>query len=164
MGAAAATGLWLSRAAEDEYLANAALLATAVAAGLVAAALVLRRPVAIPFALAILAAPYVAMLAFEVDALDERAPVLAGALFATSELAYWSLELRGTLADEPGTYLRRVSLLALLVVGTVVSGTAILALVSSIGARGTAVDVAGAAAALAAVALVALAASRRPVR
>lgn len=163
MGAAAVTGLWLSRAAEDDYLSNATLLATAVACSLVAAALALRRPVAIPFALAILVAPYVAMLAFEVDALDERAPVLAGALLATSELAYWSLELRGTLADEPGTYLRRVSLLALLVLGTVVGGTAVLALVSGVGARGTAVDVAGAVAALGAVALLALAASRRDV-
>jgi hypothetical protein len=132
-----------------------------LAAALVAGALVLRRPLAIPFALALLVAPYVAMLAFEAEALDERAPVLAGALFATAELAYWSLELRGTLADEPGTYLRRVSLLALLALGTVVGGTAMLALVSGVGARGTAVDVAGAAAALGLVGVVALAAARR---
>jgi hypothetical protein len=161
VGAAAATGLWLSRAAEDDYLASATLLATGVACSLVAAALVLRRPVTIPFALAVLVAPYVAMLAFEVDALDERAPVLAGALLATSELAYWSLELRAPLADEPGTYLRRISLLALLVLGTVVGGTAILALVAGVGARGTAIDVAGAVAALGAVALLVVVASRR---
>lgn len=147
--------------ADDEYLSSATLLATAVAAALVAGALLLRRPVAIPVALALLAAPYVALLAFELEALDARAPVLAGALLATAELAYWSLELRGTLADEPGTYLRRVSLLALLVGGTVVAGTAILALVSGVGARGAAVDLAGAAAALGALALLALAASRR---
>lgn len=147
--------------ADDEYLSSATLLAAAVAAALVAGALLLRRPVAIPVALALLAAPYVALLAFELEALDARAPVLAGALLATAELAYWSLELRGTLADEPGTYLRRVSLLALLVGGTVVAGTAILALVSGVGARGAAVDLAGAVAALGALALLALAASRR---
>lgn len=132
-----------------------------MAAALLVAGLVLRRTVAIPVALALLAAPYVVVLAFEVDALDERAPVVAAALLAVAELAYWSLELRGTLADEPGTYLRRASLLALLVVGTVLGGTAILALVAQVGARGAAVDAAGAAAALGALALLAVAASRR---
>jgi hypothetical protein len=147
--------------AEDDYLSGAALLAAGLAAALLAAALVLRLPVAIPAALILLGAPYVAVLGFEVDALDERAPIVAAALLVVAELAYWSLELRGTLADEPGTYLRRLSLLALVVVGTIVGGTAILALVAEVGTRGTAVDVAGAAAALGALALLAVAASRR---
>jgi hypothetical protein len=154
--------VWLSTVAEDAYLENATLVASAVAAAVLAGALVLRRPLAIPFALAVLAAPYVALLGFEADALDARAPVLAAALFAVAELAYWSLELRGSLADEPGTYLRRLSLLAALVVVSLVGGTAILALVAEVGTRGTALDVAGAAAALGAVALLALAAARRP--
>ncbi len=121
----------------------------------------MRQPLAIPVALVALAAPYVAVLGFEQESLDARAPVVAALLFAIAELAYWSLELRGALADEPGTYLRRISLLSLLVLGTIVGGSAILALVAEVGTRGTAVDIIGAAAALGAVALLAVAASRR---
>jgi hypothetical protein len=128
---------------------------------LLLAALALRQPVAIPFSLALLAGPYVAVLGFEQESLDARAPVVAGLLYAVAELAYWSLELRGALAEEPGTYLRRVSLLSLLVLATVVGGTAILALVAEVAAGGTAVDVLGAAAALGALALLAFAAPRR---
>ena len=79
----------------------------------------LRRPIAIPAAIIVLAAPYVAGLGFEIDGLDTRAPLIAALLLAVAELAYWSLELRGTLSDEPGTYLRRVALLAGLTVGTI---------------------------------------------
>jgi hypothetical protein len=103
------------------------------------------------------------VLGFEADSLDSRAPVVAALLVVVAELAYWSLELRATLAEEPGTYLRRISLLSLVVLGTVVAGSAILALVGEIEARGTAVDLVGAAAALGAVALLAAAAARRSV-
>lgn len=121
----------------------------------------MRRPAAIPVALALLATPYVAVLAFEQESLDARAPVAAALLFLVAELAYWSLDVRGPLADEPGTYLRRVSLLALLVLGTIVGGSAILALVAEVRAVGTAFDVLGAVAALGALALLAFAARRR---
>jgi hypothetical protein len=136
-------------------------VATGLAAALLVAGLVLRWPLVIPVTVALLAAPYTAVLAFEQDSLDARAPVLAAVLFSLAELAYWSLERRGTLADEPGTQLRRVSLLATLVGATVVGGTGILALVAETGARGPAVDLLGAAAALGALALLALAAARR---
>ncbi len=128
---------------------------------MLAAGLVLRRPVVIPAAVCVLAAPYVAALGFEIDGLDTRAPLLAGLLFVTAELAYWSLELRGALADEPGTYLRRVALLAGLAVGAIAAGTVVLAVVEGVAARGTAVDIAGALAAVGAVALLMLAASKR---
>ena len=110
---AAGTGLWLAAIAEDGYLVRATLLAAFVAAAVLAGGLVLRRPIVIPGAVLVLAAPYVAALGFEIDGIDTRAPLLAALLFVVAELAYWSLELRGTLADEPGTYLRRVALLAL---------------------------------------------------
>lgn len=143
---------------------RATLLATGIASAVLAGAIVLRAPVAIPGALGVLAAPYVALVAFETEALDSRAPIVAALLFVIAELAYWSLELRGALADEAGTYLRRLSVLAVLALATVIGGTAVLALVAAVGARGTGVDVVGAAAALVAVALLALAASRRDVR
>ena len=112
VAAAAGTGLWLAAIAEDGYLVRATLVATLAAAVLLAGGLVLRWPVAIPAAVCVLATPYVAALGFELDGLDTRAPLIAALLFVVAELAYWSLELRGTLADEPGTYLRRVALLA----------------------------------------------------
>lgn len=155
----------MSVIAVDGYLVRATLLATVIAAGLLGGALVLQQPVAIPGAVVMLAAPYVALVAFETESLDARAPLVAALLFAIAELAYWSLELRGTLADEAGTYLRRLSVLAVLALATVIGGTAVLALAAAVGARGTGVDVVGAAAALLAVALLALAAaSRRDVR
>jgi hypothetical protein len=137
------------------------VLAAVVASAALAAGLVLRRPIAIPAAIFVLAAPYVAALGFELDGIDTRAPLLAALLFTVAELAYWSLELRGTLADEPGTYLRRVALLAGLAVGTIAAGTVVLAVVEAVGVRGAAIDLAGAVAAVGAVALLSLAAARR---
>ena len=121
----------------------------------------LERAAPIPLAIVLLVVPYVAALVFETDGLDVHAPVLAALLFVTAELAYWSLELRGSLADEPGTYLRRIALLAALLVVTLAVGTGLLVLVEVVTAGGPALDVLGAAAAVGAIALLVLAASRR---
>jgi hypothetical protein len=123
-------------------------------------ALVLRFPPAVPLAVALLGAEYVALLGFEGGGIDVRAPLVAAALFAVAELAYWSLELRDAVTAEPGTHLRRVALLAGLSLAVVALGTALLALVEAVSARGPALDVLGAAAAVGAVALLALAARR----
>ena len=120
-----------------------------------------RRSFPIPLAVLALVLPYVAILTLEIESLDIRAPLLAALLFGATELAYWSLELRGALTDEPGMYLRRVALVAALVVATFAGGTAVLALVEGFGARGASVDALGAVAALAAVALLALAIAAR---
>ncbi len=156
----ACTGAWFTAIAEDGYLVRANLVATIVALFVLAAGLALRLPVSVPAAIAVLGAEYVAILGFEADALDTRAPVVAGALLAVAELAYWSLELRGPIVDEAGTYLRRIALLATLVVSVVGVGAIMLALVEVVDAGGIAVDVLGAAAAFAALGLVALAARR----
>jgi hypothetical protein len=158
---AVATGLWLAAIAEDGYLVRATLLAAFVAAGVLAGGLALRRPIVIPGAICLLAAPYVAALGFEIEGIDTRAPLLAALLFVVAELAYWSLELRGTLTDEPGTYLRRVALLASLALVTIAAGTLVLVVVERVAARGLAIDLLGAAAAVGAIALLALAAVRR---
>ena len=81
-------------------------------------------------------------------------------LLAVAELAYWSLELRGPVVDESGTYLRRIALLATLVLGVVGLGAIMLTLVEIVEAGGIAVDILGAAAALGALALLAAAARR----
>ena len=156
----ASVGAWLAVISDDGYLARANVLATVVALGVLAAGLVLSLPVTVPVAIALLGAEYVAILGFEADSLDTRAPLVAGALLAVAELAYWSLELRALVVDEAGTYLRRIALLATLVLGAVGIGAVVLALVEAFAAGGVAVDILGAAAALGALALLALSARR----
>lgn len=111
-----------------------------------------------PIAVALLGAEYVALLGLEGEALDARAPLVAAGLLAVAELGYWSLELRGGIDDEPGTYLRRVALLAGLLLGVAVLGVVLLALVAAVETEGPAVDVVGAIAAVGALTLLALAA------
>jgi len=156
----AGAGAWFAVLAEDGYLARANVLVTVVALVVLAAGLVLSLPVAIPAAVALLGAEYVAILGFESDTIDTRAPLVAGALLAVAELGYWSLELRVPVVDEAGTYVRRIALLATLLLGVVGLGAVVLTLVEVVEAGGIAVDIAGAAAALGALALLALAARR----
>ena len=160
---AAGTGAWFGAIADNEHLVRATLVASIVALIVLAGGLVLRLPVSIPLAIALLGAEYVAILGFEADTLDTQVPLVAGALLAIAELAYWSLELRGAVVDEAGTYLRRIALLATLVVGVIGVGAIMLTLVEVVAAGGIAVDILGAAAAFGALGLVALAA-RRTVR
>lgn len=158
MVAAAGTGAWLAVAAEGGALTRASSAAAGAAVVLLAAGLALRIAGAIPIAVALLGAEYVALLGFEGGALDARAPLVAGALLATAELGYWSLELRGPVADEAGTYLRRIALLAALLLGAMGAGVVLLLVVEAVSVGGAAVDLLGALAAVAALALVALAA------
>jgi hypothetical protein len=137
------------------------LFGTLVSAACLATAVLVRRPFPIPLAVLALVLPYIAILTLEIESLDSRSALLAALMLGATELAYWSLELRGALMDEPGTYLRRVALIAGLVVGTFAGGTAVLALVEGFSTRGPAVDALGAAAAIAAVALLLLAAAAR---
>ncbi len=134
--------------------ATAAIAATAV----LAAGLAVRIALAIPVAVALVGAEYVTLLGFEGEGLDTRAPLVAAALLAVAELGYWSLELNGPVADEPGTYLRHLALLAALLLAVIGLGIPLLALVESVSTGGAAVDLLGAVAAVGALALVALAA------
>jgi hypothetical protein len=109
---------------------------------------------------ALLGAGYVMLLGIEGEALDGRAPFVAAALLAVAELGYWSLELRAAVSDEPGTYLRRLGLLAATLAAVTTIGVGLLALVERVEAGGAAIDVLGAIAAVGAVALLALAARR----
>jgi hypothetical protein len=153
-------GGWLALAADAGVLVRANAAAGATASLLLAGALVLRFAPAVPAAVAILGAEYAALLGFEGEALDTRAPVVAAALLGVAELGYWSVEVRRPVADEAGTSLRRLALLALLLVGVLALGMALLAIVEAVSAGGAAVDLLGAAAAIGAVALLALAARR----
>lgn len=147
--------------AEEAYLARWTLFATLVAVSCLATAVLARRPFPIPLAVLALALPYTAIVTLEIEELDSRAALVAALLFGSTELAYWSLELRGALTDEPGTYLRRVALVAGLMLGVFAGGTAVLALVEGFTARGPTIDAIGVAAALVVVGLLALAAAAR---
>lgn len=147
-------------AAESGPLARANAAGAACAAAALAAGLVLRLAPAVPVAVALLAAGYAALLGLEGETLDARAPLVAAALLATSELAYWSLELRPGLTDEAGASLRRLSLLAGLALAVVTLGTGLLALAEGVAASGSTLVLLGAAAAVGAVGLLALAARR----
>ena len=156
----AGTGAWLAVLTEHGYLTRANIVVSVVALTVLAAGLALNLALAIPLAVALLGGEYVAILGFEADVLDTRAPLVAGALLAVAELSYWSLELRTPVVDEAGTYLRRIALLATLVVGVVGLGAVMLTLVEVVGAGGVALDILGAIAALGALAVLALAARR----
>jgi hypothetical protein len=146
--------------AEHEYVVNANVAVGVLALVMLAAGLALNVAAVIPVAIALLGAEYVVILGFEADALDTQAPLVAGALLAVAELAYWSLELRASVVDEPGTYLRRIAVLSAIVLGVVATGIGALALVEVVSAGGVAIDVLGAAAAIGALALLAHAARR----
>jgi hypothetical protein len=153
-------GAWLALAADEGILPRANATAGATAGALLAAGLAVRVALVVPLAIVLLGAGYVALLGFETDSLDVRAPLVAAALYAIAELAYWSLELRGAVADERGTYLRRLALLAGSLAGVTLLGVGLLALVETVEAGGAALDLVGAAAAIGTLVLLALAARR----
>jgi hypothetical protein len=156
----AGTATWFAVLTEHGYLTRVNIVVSVMALVLLAAGLVLGIALVIPLAIALLGAEYVAILAFEADVLDTQAPLAGGALLAVAELAYWSLELRTPVDDEAGTYLRRIALLASLVLGVVGIGAVMLTLVEVVVADGVAVDILGVVAALGALALLARAAQR----
>ncbi len=136
--------------------ATAGVLAVLVLAG----GLLLRIPASVPTAIVLVGIEYAATLAVEDSALDARAPVYAAALFAAAELGYWSLELRDAVADEAGSYLRRLGLLAGLTLGALALGQLLLALVDVSERGGIAIEAVGVVAAVTALAIVALSARR----
>ena len=156
---AATLGAWLAFSVEDA-LRSATLLLVGPGLVALAAALLLRRPVGIPVAILLLGAAYAMRLLAEEDTLDQRATLVAAALYAVAELSYWSLELRDTVVEEPGAYLRRVGLLAGMTVGALALGLALLSLVALLETGGVAAEAVGVTAAVATLALLALASRR----
>lgn len=154
---AGGTGGSLALAAEDDLLTRGSTIAAVTAVVLLAAGLAFRFAPAIPVAVSFLGAEYAGLLAIEADTLDARAPLVAAALLLAAELGYWSLELHGPVADEAGTYVRRIALLATSLLGVLALSAALMAVVDVLAASGPAVEVLGAAAAVGALALIALA-------
>lgn len=112
----------------------------------------------LPWPLVLLGAAYV--LSLGDGPVDQWAPVYAGALLATAELAYWSLELRGRAAGVEQLTERRGGLIAALAIGATAVGGLVLAATALRLGSGIVLDSAGVVAAVVAVFVIAAAASR----
>jgi hypothetical protein len=117
----------------------------------------------VPASIVLIGGEYALVLSVDDSSLDTRAAVVAAGLLVTAELAYWSLELRAEITDEPGSYARRLSVLALLGLGALTLSGLLVAAVDLAGREGLAVEIAGATAAFAAVVLLWSLARRPPV-
>jgi hypothetical protein len=95
-------------------------------------------------------------------AVDEWAPVYAGAFLAVAELAYWSVELRGRAQDAERLTERRIALITMLALVAVGAGGLVLAATSLPIGSGIGTDTLGVVAAVVALAIVA--ALARPAR
>jgi hypothetical protein len=115
----------------------------------------------IPVSLVFLGAAYAIHLGVDNASLDVKAPLFGAGLFLTAELAYWSLEERDRIRGEPGDALRRLGVVAILVLVALGSGGVLLAAADLTRTRGLAIDLIGAAAAAAALFVVVMIA-RRP--
>lgn len=134
-----------------------ALAAAAVV--LLGAGLALRRAGAVPWALLLAAAAYLAGRAGS-SAVDGRAALVGVLLLVAAELAIWSCEEHPRIRPERDVVTRRLALLAALVAAAVVVDVLLLAASGLVASRGTAVAIVGTAAAVVALA-VALRLSRR---
>jgi hypothetical protein len=120
-------------------------------------------PGSIAWALVLLGAEYAASLALANGdgAVDAGAPLYAAGLLVVAELAFWSLELRGTAREDAESLRRRLAALSSLAVAAL-GLAAVVALVTELpGGGGVLWDAVGVAAAVAALAIVARLA-RRP--
>ncbi len=150
MIAAATAGLIAARASEQLAIGAAALGAGGVVA--LGVGLILRTPVLVAPAAALLGGAYALSLAVDGEAPDRQAPLVGVALLLVCELGFWAHELQTTSPDEPGSRSRHVAWLALLAAGALLPGFALLALADLLRFEGIAVEVLGAAAAAAAIA------------
>jgi hypothetical protein len=101
----------------------------------------------VPAAIVLLGGEYALVLSIGDVSLETRAAVVAAGLLVVAELAFWSLELRAEITDEPGSYARRLAVLALLALGALALAGALLAVVDLEGRGGLAIELAGAVAA-----------------
>jgi hypothetical protein len=127
---------------------DGAYVAGGLAVLVLAVGLILRMSTTVPAAIVLLGGEYALTLSVEDSSLDARAAVVAAGLLMVAELAFWSLELRGEITDEPGSYARRMAVLALLALGALAFAGALIAVVDVAGRGGLGIELAGAVAAL----------------
>ena len=91
-----------------------------------AVALVGRWADVVPWAVALLGGQYAASLLLRDGDIDPLAPLYAGSLLVTAEVAYWALEAKSALGGR-SLVLRRLAALLLVAFGTAAVGAALLA-------------------------------------
>ena len=125
------------------------------------AGLVLGWSPLVPLSLVLLGGMYAGQLRVDGVTLDGSASAVAAGLLVTAELGYWSLEEREEVDAEPGQVLRRLVVVGLLGIASLLVAEALLVLADLVRASGLALDVAGAVAAAAALVGIALLARSR---
>lgn len=130
------------------------------AAGLLLVSLALagRWPSLLPLGLAGVGAAYAAYLSLRSGTIDPWAPVVAAALFAAAEFAYWSIERQEGRAER-AVLVRRVALIGAGALGTAILGSVLL-LAAGGGSSGLALEAVGVVAAIALLAVIAFLAAR----
>jgi hypothetical protein len=125
----------------------------AVGVGLVAASILLGRPVLVAWSVALLGAEYATWLALDGGATNTRAPLVAAGLVLVAELGY---EAQTPPAGEvdPEVLLRRLVLLAGLALGAIALGAFVLGIASVPLSGGVALTAIGATAAVLALVVV----------
>ncbi len=118
--------------------------------------LVVGQPQPIAGSIALLGAAYALVLVIDAPPLDDRAAVVGGLLLALGELGYLSVEARSGVGEEPGSATGRVAFVAILTLGAVAVGGAMLALVDLLRTGGLAIEAIGVVAAAGAVGLLVL--------
>lgn len=130
------------------------------AAGLLLVALALagRWPSLLPLGLAGVGAAYAVYLSLRSGTIDPRAPVVAAALFAAAEFAYWSIERQEGRAER-AVLVRRLALVGAGALGTAILGSVLL-LAAGGGSGGLALEAIGVVAAVLLLAVIAFLAAR----
>jgi hypothetical protein len=123
-----------------------------------ALALAGRWPSLLPWGLVGVGAGYTVFLGLRSGSVDARAPVVAAALFAAAELAFWSVEPREG-PSERAVLVRRLALVAGGALGTALVGALLLVLVAG-ASGGLALEAIGVLAAVLTLAIVAVLAAR----
>lgn len=112
--------------------------------------------------LALLGAAYALILVIDEPPLDGRSAVVGALLLAIGELAHLSIEARPGVTDEAGSATRRLAFVAMLTLGALAVGGAMLALVDLLRTGGLAIEAVGVAAAAGAIGLLVLGARDTP--
>ncbi len=160
VAAAALTG-WLALSAGPESSQPVAGLG-AVAVFLLVTTLVVGQPQPIAGSLALLGAAYALILVIDDPPLDGRSAVVGALLLAIGELGHLSIESRPGVTDEAGSATRRLAFVAMLTLGALALGAAMLALVDLLRTGGLAIEAVGVAAAAGAVGLLVFGAREAP--
>jgi hypothetical protein len=119
-----------------------------------------RWPSLLPLGLAGVGAAYAVYLSLRSGTIDPRAPVVAAALFAAAEFAYWSMEGQEGRAER-AVLVRRTAFVFAGALGTAILGSVLL-IVAGGASGGLALEAVGVVAAVALLAVIAFLSARPP--